>query len=145
MPRRTLRQARRMFDDMTTGLNPVDYQRLKSEIDKASGAAVSLATEHADRRVNDVLGSRQEVLTELCRLRDEFTSLAAEGEQGLLPAREFNERLSQLQRALRAHDWHAAEADRATELVELIEEDPEGWADSTFYEKYPHMMPEFSF
>jgi hypothetical protein len=134
-----------MFEDMTTGLNPVDFQRLKSELDKASGAAVSLATEHADRRVNDVLGSRQEVLTELCRLRDEFTSLAAEGEQGLLPARDFNERLSRLQREFQAVNRHSNEVDKATELVELIEEDPEGWADATFYEKYPHMQPEFSF
>ncbi len=145
MPKRTLRQARRMFEEITTGLNPADYQRIKSEIDTASGAAVGLATEHADRRVNDVMGSRQEVLTELCRLRDELTSLATQGEQGLLPAREFNEQLSRLQRELRTVNNHSAEVDRATELVELIEEDPEGWADATFYEKYPHMMPEFSF
>lgn len=145
MPRHTLRQARRMFEDMTTGLNPADYQRLKSEIDKASGAAVSLATEHADRRVNDVLGSRQEVLTELCRLRDEFTSLAAEGEQGLLSSRDLNERLQQLRRDLQAVNHHSTEVDKATELVELIEDDPEAWTDATFYEKYPHMMPEFSF
>lgn len=143
--RRTLRQARRAFEDMTTGLNPAVYQRLKSELDAASGAAVTLATQHADRRVNDVMGNRQEVLTELCRLRDEFTSLAAEGTQGLLPAKDFNERLTRLQRELRATDRHVGEVDKATELVELIEEDPEAWADATFYEKYPHMMPEFSF
>lgn len=144
MPRRTLRQARRAFEDMTAGLNPAMYQQSKAEIDKASGAAVAMATQHADRRVNDVLGSRQEMLTELCRLRDELTSLVAQGEQGLLPAREYNERLARLQRELRATDRHASEVDQATEFVETIEQDPEAWADS-LAERYPHMMPEFSF
>ena len=144
MPRRTLRQARRIFEEMAPGLNPAQYRQLQREIDTASGAAVSMATEHADRRVNDVLGSRQEMLTELCRLRDELTSLVAEGEQGLLPAKEFNERLGRLQRELRATDRHVAEVDAAAEFVAAVEEDPEAWADS-LAERYPHMQPEFSF
>jgi uncharacterized SAM-dependent methyltransferase len=145
MPKRTLRTARNVFDQMAPGLNPEMFRRLQKEIDEASNAATSMAGQYADKRINGLLGNRQEVLTDLCRIRDAFKAVAAEAALGNLSSREVNDRLADLRREMRSVDRHAEDVERATELVDRIEEDPEGWADETFYEKYPHMTPDFSF
>ena len=145
MPKRTLSSARKTFDELAPGLNPEMYRRLQQEIDQASAAATKLATTYADELTAEVVGKRQDVLTEACRLRDEFKAVTSEAALGNITAREANERLTKLRAEMRQVDRHAENVDRAAELVDHIEEDPEGWADERFYEKYPHMTPEFSF
>lgn len=145
MPKRTIRAARRTFDDIAPSLNPEMYRRLQQELDAAAAAATKMGTKYADERIHGVLAKRQDVLTELCRLRDAFKAVTAEAAMGNLTAREAHDRLTELRGEMRNLDRHAADVERATELVDRIEDDPEGWADETFYEKYPHMTPDFSF
>lgn len=145
MPKRTIRAARRAFEDLAPTLNPEMYRRLEEELNQASAAATVRGTRFADERVNGILGNRQDVLTELCRLRDEFKAVAAEAALGNVTAGEVNDKLVKLRADVRQVDRHTADVERATELVERIEDDPEGWADDTFHEKYEHMRPEFSF
>lgn len=145
MPKRTLSSARKTFDELAPGLNPEMYRRLQQEIQQASATATKLATTYADEVTAELVAKRKKVLTEACRLRDEFKAVASEAALGNITAREANERLAKLRAEMRNVDRHTQDVDRAAELVERIEEDPEGWADERFYEKYPHMTPEFSF
>jgi hypothetical protein len=145
MPKRTIAAARRAFDDLAPALNPEIYRRLQQELDAAVNAATNLGTKYADERVHDVLGKRNDTLAGLCQIRDGIKALAAEAASGNLTSREVNDRLTALRAEQRTFDAHAANVDRTTELVDRIEDDPEGWADETFYEKYPHMTPDFTF
>ena len=145
MPKRTLANARRAFDELTPTLNPEMYRRLDQELRKASAGAVTLATNYVNERVTDVLGTRQDVLNEWCSVRDAYAALAGEAQAGRLTAGEVNERLDAIRSQQRQMDRHVSEITRAAEVVERIEADPEAWADETFYGKYPHMTPEFSF
>jgi hypothetical protein len=145
MPRRTLSNARRAFEDMAPSLNPEMYRRLEDELKRASAGALHLATRYVDERVNEALGAREEMLTNWCTVRDGYTALANEAATGRLTAREVNERLEDLRQQQRALERHGETIGRTVETVERIETDPEGWADETFYAKYQHMQPEFSF
>jgi hypothetical protein len=145
MPRRTLAGARRAFDDVAPSLNPEMYRRLQEELKRASAGAMHLATTYVNERVSDALMAREDVLTDWCTVRDGYTALANEAAAGRLTAREVNERLDALRQQQRGLERHGETIGRTVEKVERIETDPEGWADETFYAKYQHMMPEFSF
>lgn len=145
MAKRTLADARQTLDDLAPALNPEMYRRHQQEIHQASAAALTLATRYVNERVTDTLADRQDVLGGWCGLRDAYTALAAEAADGRVTARDVNERLAQLRQQHRRLERHGSDLGRAVEVVEGIETDPEGWADETFYAKYPHMTPEFSF
>jgi hypothetical protein len=145
MARRTIASARQAFDDLAPLLNPEMYRRLQSELKQASAEALTLATRYVDGSVTEALAAREDVLTEWCTVRDGYSSLATEAAAGRLTAREVNERLQGLRQQQRALDRHSAAIGQRVETVERIETDPEGWADETFYAKYQHMQPEFSF
>jgi hypothetical protein len=145
MARRTITSARQAFDDLAPSLNPEMYRRLQGELRQASAGALTLATRYVDESITDALNAREDVLTEWCTVRDGYASLAAEAATGRLTAREMNERLEALRQQQRALDRHSATVGQRVETVERIEGDPEGWADETFYDRYQHMQPEFSF
>lgn len=145
MPKRTIADARRAFDELTPSLNPEMYRRLDDEVKRASAGAITLAGRFADERAAAVLAERTDVLNEWCTVRDGYAALAADAADGRISARDVTERLDALRRQHRALERHGNDVGRAVEVVERIESDPEGWADETFYAKYPHMTPDFSF
>lgn len=144
MARRTVASARRELEDLAPTLNDHMRRTYEGEINAAAGKAKAVATRMLEGITADVDGVRDEVLAEVCDLRDDFAALAAEGEMGTLSAAEYAERFNDLQdrqRTLRIKEQ------RLTDLVshaERIESDPEATGDSLF-QRFPHIQPDFSF
>lgn len=148
MAKRTIRDARSTLDDLRPTLNDHWLKQYEAEIAAASAKAVAGASAYADSRMQDAEGERQRVLADLCELRDGFDALTAHGETGRLAARDYAEAFATLQQSQRRLKSRLTELDSFAETLEAIEDDPEGWFDDTFHEKYAHipqMLPDFTF
>ena len=104
-----------------------------------------MAHRYADDRTDAAHTLGKDVLTEMCAVRDGLVALVKEGEAGMISAADYHKRLSALRRDQARLEGKANEVGRAAEQVESIEDDPEGWTDATFYEKYPLLQPDLSF
>lgn len=145
MPQRTVRQARQALAEMAPALNPEMYRRYEAEVKAAAVRAGTMAHRYVDNHLNQFEQLRQELLVEACAVRDAYEVLAAEGVQGTITAREYNARLNALRTRGRELERRESMATKACEEVEVIEQDPEAWADDTFNSKYPHIRPDFTF
>ncbi len=106
---------------------------------------MTVATNYADQRTVEIMGRSQEVLESLCEVRDQMTALVGQGKTGGLSAKDYHRDFQKLQARRRHLERQADELAQGVQYVSTIEADPEGWVDTTFYEKYPQMAPEFSF
>lgn len=145
MPRRTVKAARQTLEGMAPGLNPEMWRRLSEEVEAVAKDAVAMANRYADDRTQAAHLIGKDVLTEMCAVRDGLVALVREGEAGTISAAEYHKRLSDLRRQQSRLEGKATEVARAAEQVETIEEDPEAWTDTTFYERFPSLQPDVSF
>lgn len=144
MPKRTLKNARQHLESVTPMVNQGTYSQMHAEFKAAQAKALGLATQAATRKVTDLTAQRQEVLEDVCSVRDELAALTAEGKAGRLSGKEYRDQLAKLQQRQRSLQRHEQQIAKAVESVAAIEDDPEGYADS-LYERYPNMQPDFSF
>ncbi len=121
------------------------WRRLNEEVSANSSAAMVVATNYADQRTVEIMERSQEVLEELCDVRDQMTALVAQGKTGGVSAKDYHRSFQKIQARRRQLERQADELAQGVEYVGRIEANPEGWVDTTFYEKYPQMAPEFSF
>lgn len=144
MPRRTVAAARRELEALAPGLNPVVYARLSTVINAAAAKARTVGDRMLDRIFNEMQVQRDEVLADVCTLRDDFQALIAEGELGTLSATEYHDRLRSLQSRQRTLVRRERELVGMANRAEQIEADPEAYGDSLFA-KFPDTQPDFTF
>ena len=145
MARRTIAEARRLLADAAPSLNPEMYRRIDDEIKVVEADARTLATEYANQRADDLTNLRNDVLVEVCEVRDGYDALMAEAELGLIDADDYHHRFQQLEDRKRYLGTRAGELDYLADAVERIDEDPVAWTDRQLFGKYPQITPEFSF
>lgn len=143
--KRTLAEARRTLEANAESLNPEMYARISGEITAAETEATRIANEYADERAEHFLSLRDELLEEACSVRDDYTALIAEGQQGELSAKAFHDRMEVLEDRKRRVARRQGELESIVAAVERIEENPAQWTDEAFYAKYHQLMPDFTF
>lgn len=144
MPKRTLKNAPQYLQAATPMVNQGTYSQMEAELKAAQAKALGVASETATRKVAELTAQRQQVLEDVCGVRDELAALAAEGKAGRLSGKEYREALAKLNERQRSLQRHEQQIAKAVESVAAIEDDPEGYADS-LYERFPNMQPDFSF
>ncbi len=125
--RRTIAEVKAWLDS-DSGLSEGDRRHIREELDQAKAALTKFAGDVATDHANDVDERREDVLVELCDVRDAFAQLVKDGRSGKLTAAEFTERLNQLE----GRQASAANAVRicseTAASVTAIEEDPLAYA-----------------
>ena len=145
MPRRTLREARSVFEgDLAPSLNPTMHARLVSELTEAESRAAERAEAFLASEVEDIEAARHELLVEVCQVRDQYEALAARVGSGEVTAREAGRDLAKLNRRMQAAQEALAKTDDRISELASVEDDPLGWVDRR-YEAAPLTRPLFSF
>ena len=145
MARRTIAQARRILEqDIAPVVNDHVRRQYEAEINAASGQAKAAADRMLTRIINNMQSQRDEVLAEVCSLRDDFQALTDQGQLGTLSADDYHDRLKELQTRQRALSRKERDLVGMAERAEQIETDPEAYGDSLFA-KFPQTQPDFTF
>jgi chromosome segregation ATPase len=145
MPRRTLREARSVFEqDLAPTLNPTMHGRVEEELRQAEARATRHAEAFLATEVGHVESARQQLLIEACQVRDAYEALSRRVAVGEVKARDAARELTELNRQRQTlQEALDATEDRIGELA-LVEDDPLGWADRR-YLAAPLTQPLFTF
>lgn len=144
MGRRTVLSAQQYVEENAAAINPELYRQYQEEINRAKAAAVSFATGVADGRASDVDAGREDVLRELCQVRDGYAQLIKDGQAGRLSAAEFSQAFDALESREVSSGNAVAEFTEAAAFVTDIEEDPEAYGDD-YASRNPNLLHEFTF
>lgn len=145
MARRTIAEARRILEqDLAPVVNDHVRRQYETEINAAAGKAKAVADRMLNQIVHSMQEQRDEVLAEVCALRDDFQALTDEGALGTLSANEYHDRLKELQTRQRALSRKEQELVGMADRAASIEEDPEAYGDALFA-KFPANRPDFTF
>ncbi len=142
--RRSVAQAQAWFDDWSPNLTPDARRQAQDEINEARSRAQNFAAGVVEGHTQRVDSQRDDLLRELCAIRDEYASVAKAGQDGLLTAAEYTERLNDLDSRLDSCTKKASAAAKAAEAVAEIEEDPLAYADD-YFSRNRNIQHDFSF
>lgn len=125
--RRTIAEVEGWLDT-DSGLSEGDRRNALHELNQAKATLTQFAQDIVTSHATEVDERRENVLHELCDVRDSYAQLIKDGKGGKLTAAEFAERLNQLE----GRQASAANAVRicseTTASVTAIEEDPLAYA-----------------
>ncbi|HVX19218.1 MAG TPA: hypothetical protein VHA73_14405 [Acidimicrobiales bacterium] len=134
MAQATVTQAEAALADLS-GLSDNQRRQYQAEVDAARQAAIAAGEDEAARIAADVGSYRDDVLAELCEVRDALAAAQSGGDRSDLSG------LRTRHRALLAK---VEEVERLVDQVEAIEADPFAYGEAVFA-KYPLTRPKFSF
>lgn len=134
MAQSTVTQAEAALADLS-GLSDNQRRQCQAEVDAARQAATAAGEAEAARIAATVAESRDEVLAELCEVRDALAAAQANGDRSAL---------SELRSRQRSLTAEVEEVERLVGQVEAIEADPFAYGEGVFG-KYPLTRPNFSF
>jgi hypothetical protein len=134
-----------MMDEAAPGLNPVMYGWYADEIKAAETAATQVAHGHAATKATKLLTQRTHALRRLCKSRDGFKTLVAEGKAGRVTGKHYAERFNALKAEERRLQAVSGGVEAGLATVEQIEEDPVAYVDENFHDRYQATRPELTF
>ncbi len=118
-----------------TGLSDNHRRQCQAEVDAARQAATTAGEAEAARNAAAVAEGRDDLLAELCEVRDALAAAQANGDRSAL---------SELRSRQRSLTAEVEEVERLVGQVEAIEADPFAYGETVFG-KYPLTRPNFSF
>jgi hypothetical protein len=142
---RTIENATQYLDQ-TANVTPRQvHDGYVAEVERARAAAREMAIRFMDVRTTELADTADAVERGLRSVRSEHRRLHEAADAGRVSAADFNKQFALLCHQQRALERRVGEVERAAEHVHGIEVDPVLWADETFFGKYPHLRPDFSF
>lgn len=134
MAQHTISEAEAALASLS-GLSDNQRRQCEAELQAAKAKATATGTAAADQLAQQVRLERDDLLRELCEVRDQLATAAAGcDKRALTDLRQRRQRLMS----------KVEEVERLAERVEDIEADPAAYGDS-LYTKYPGTRPNFSF
>jgi hypothetical protein len=134
MARYSIGQAEAAIAGMS-GLSDQQRAAFTAEVDEAKATARDLALAEAQQLTDDVRSRRDDLLRELCKVRDDLAAAKTSGDrQAMTEARRDHARLMA----------EVEEIEALVATVEQIEADPVAHGDRIFA-KYPGTRPNFTF
>ena len=134
MAARTLAEAEATLANLS-GLSDNERRQYEAEVTAAKAQATAQGTTAATQMAQQVREDRDDLLRELCEVRDGLAAARTSADaQVLKHLRQRRERLVR----------QVEEIERLAERVEEIEEDPTAYGEA-LYEKYPGTRPIFTF
>lgn len=130
----TIAQAEAAIANMP-GLSDAHRKAYQAEVNEARAAATRLGQQELDRITDEVRGGRDDLLRELCDVRDALAAATASGDRSVLA--DLRQRHQSLARQVE-------QIEAMVEQVEAIEADPVAYGESLF-QKYPPTRPNFTF
>lgn len=144
MSRRTIADAEAELEALAPGLNPVAFRDLQAEVSYARTAAETFSNRVAGDMALEVEQARDDLLQELCDVRDAFATLTSQGQAGRIGAGDYHDQWDALAQRQRAAERTIARLGERAEAIDAIEADPVAYADR-FFTNTPNLMPDFSF
>lgn len=125
--RRTIAEVEAWLDT-DSGLSEGERRAVAAEVQAARSTLTKFSNDVATDHATDVDERREDVLHELCEVRDSYAQLVKDGKGGKLTAAEFTERLNHLEGRQASAMNGVRICSEMTASVAAIEEDPLAYA-----------------
>ena len=145
MTRRTLADAAGRIEELADAVPRPTHATFVRELEQARDAATDVAERaHVDKAQQaDDLANR--IGQDTDGLARDLATLAVRATLGVDSANDLADELAGLQRTQRLLSRQTEEIHQAVDQLRIIESDPVSWVDTSLYERYPLIRPEFTF
>jgi DNA repair exonuclease SbcCD ATPase subunit len=141
---RTINDATAELEALADVVSGPVHAALAEELEQARSAASEVALRAHEGKLQQAGDLSDRMLDDQRELANEFTQLTSRATQAEDSARSLAEELARQRTTQRKLARQTDEIGRAIEQLRVIENDPIGWVDSTLYETYPLIRPDFS-
>lgn len=142
MPKRTIASAKEELGHLV--MAPDTKRQLEREIHKAREKGLAMVNKTQSERFSQLEEGIRETKREFSSIETALYELKRDSERSEISAAEYRLRFDDLMERRAMAEARSRSLDQRIEEYQRVEADPEGWLDD-FFERYPQIMPDFSF